>query len=172
MTRGDHLYVRRRPHYSHHGIDCGDGTVIHYVGPRGATRRVERTSYDVFADGDRVRVRAYKQRLPVEEIVRNAESKLGELDYSLVRNNCEHLATWSSTGSSRSRQVRRWTIAAPGALASASVADAGGLHMVLLGSLGMGLVAAARPRWRRGSGDPVGVGGHDAQAPEVEAAPA
>ncbi|HRT20579.1 MAG TPA: lecithin retinol acyltransferase family protein, partial [Candidatus Hydrogenedentes bacterium] len=31
MARGDHIKVRRFL-YSHHGIDCGDGTVIHYTG--------------------------------------------------------------------------------------------------------------------------------------------
>ena len=29
MDKGDHIFVYRRG-YSHHGIDCGDGTVIHY----------------------------------------------------------------------------------------------------------------------------------------------
>ena len=31
MARGDHLfYYRAGSTYSHHGICCGDGTVIHY----------------------------------------------------------------------------------------------------------------------------------------------
>lgn len=29
MDKGDHIFVYRRG-YSHHGIDCGEGTVIHY----------------------------------------------------------------------------------------------------------------------------------------------
>ncbi len=111
MNRGDHIYVRRRARYSHHGIYCGDGTVIHYVGGRGTLRRVERTSLEPFASGGEIRVRAYRTRLPVEEIVRNAESKLGTHGYHLVRNNCEHLATWSATGLPKSSQVRRWAIA-------------------------------------------------------------
>lgn len=151
MTRGDHIYVRRR-HYSHHGIDCGDGTVIHYVGPRRSIRRVERTSWEEFAAGDKVRVRSYRIRLPVDEIVHNAESQLGANDYHLVRNNCEHFATWSSTGSKSSSQVRRWAVAAPGAVASAGMVDAAGLHVLLLGSLGMGIYAVTRPRRRRRSG--------------------
>jgi len=52
MSRGDHVYVRRRRHYSHHGIDCGDGTVIHYVGVRRSIRRIVRTSLTEFAAGD------------------------------------------------------------------------------------------------------------------------
>src|SRR6478735_8704283 len=97
MPRGDHVYVRRR-HYSHHGIDCGDGTIIHFARVRRAVRRVERTTWDSFARGREVRVRTYRRRLPVEDIIRNAESRLGAYGYHLVRNNCEHLATWSSTG--------------------------------------------------------------------------
>ncbi|MBZ5740562.1 lecithin retinol acyltransferase family protein [Nocardioides mangrovi] len=150
MPRGDHVYVRRR-HYSHHGIDCGDGTVIHFARVRRAfrevERRVERTSLEGFARGRRVRVRTYRTRLPIEQIIRNAESKLGARGYSLVRNNCEHLATWATTGSPSSGQVRRWAVFAPGALASASIVD-GGLH-VLLVTLGMALLAVVRlPRVR------------------------
>ena len=145
--RGDHVYVRRRT-YSHHGIDCGDGTVIHYVGPRRSIRRIERTSWDEFAAGDRVHVRAYRTRLPADEIVRNAESRLGTEGYSLVTNNCEHFATWASTGSSASSQVRRWAVAAPGAVASVGAVDAAGGHLMLLGSLSMGVYAIARPMRR------------------------
>lgn len=149
--RGDHVYVRRRT-YSHHGIDCGDGTVIHYVRQRRATRWIERTSWEEFARDDRVRVRTYRSRLPADDVVRNAESRLGESDYHLVRNNCEHLATWSSTGSPGSSQVRRWAMAAPGAVASFGTVEAVGLHVVLLGSLSMGFVALARPFRRRAAG--------------------
>ena len=145
MSRGDHVYVRRRRHYTHHGIDCGDGTVIHYVGSRGTVRRVERTTWESFADGSEVFVRRYRHRLPVDEIVENAESRLGDRGYHLVRNNCEHLATWSSTGSAASHQVRGWIAAAPGALASIGAAQAAGIHLMVLGTLGMGAYALARP---------------------------
>lgn len=151
MSRGDHVYVRRRRPYSHHGIDCGDGTVIHYVGERGAVRRVERTTWESFADGSDVDVRSYRVRLPVDEIVRNAESRVGDEGYHLVMNNCEHFATWSSTGSPASSQVRKWAITAPGALASVGVPDAAGAHVMVVGSLGMGLYALVRPGRRRRS---------------------
>ena len=32
MKRGDRIYVNYRA-YTHHGIDCGNGTVIHYTIP-------------------------------------------------------------------------------------------------------------------------------------------
>jgi hypothetical protein len=145
MSRGDHLYARRGPHYTHHGIDCGDGTVIHYVGERGTERHVARTSYEDFAAGDPVHVRSYRNRLPVDDIVANAESRIGTGGYHLVRNNCEHLATWSSTGSPASSQVRRWLMTGPGAIASLGAADAAGAPVVVLGPLAMGLYALATP---------------------------
>lgn len=164
MSRGDHIYVRRRARYSHHGIDCGDGTVIHYVGGRGTLRRVERTSVESFASGGEIRVRSYRTRLPVEEIVRNAESKLGTHGYHLVRNNCEHLATWSATGSPKSSQVRRWAMTAPSAAASFGVVDAASGHLMLLGSLGVGFYTLTSPlrrsRRRAARVRPVGLPGH------------
>lgn len=145
MSRGDHLYVRRR-HYTHHGIDCGDGTVIHFGRKRaGAGRRVERVTRTAFARGGEVHVKTYRHRLPIEQILRNAESRLGETNYSLVRNNCEHVATWSVTGRRSSRQVRNWAVAAPGAIFSLGFLDAMGLHFLLLGSLSMGILALRRP---------------------------
>lgn len=153
MSRGDHVYVRRRRHYSHHGIDCGDGTVIHYAGERGTVRRVERSAWESFADGSRVHIRRYRERLPVEEIVDNAESRLGDGGYHLVTNNCEHFATWCSTGAAASSQVRRWAMAAPGAAVSVGMADAAGAHVLLLGSLSMGLYALTKPLRRPGRGE-------------------
>jgi hypothetical protein len=154
MSRGDHVYVRRWARlnrYSHHGIDCGDGTVIHYVGGLGTLRRVERTSWPAFAGGSQVLVRDHRDRVPVEEIVANAESRVGGHGYHLVKNNCEHFATWASTGSASSRQVRRWAMAAPGAVTSLGVAEAAGIHLMILGSLSAAAYAVARPlgRYRR-----------------------
>lgn len=149
MARGDHVFVRRGRRYSHHGIDCGDGTVIHYAGGWRVGLQVERTSMTSFAAGGEVLVRAHRSRLPADEILARAQSRLGSTDYHLVRNNCEHLATWASTGSSGSRQVRGWALLAPGALASLGVVTSVGTPAVLFGGLGMGAVAAASPWFRR-----------------------
>lgn len=149
MARGDHVYVRRGRRYSHHGIDCGDGTVIHYMRPRGSDRYVARTPLDEFASGSHVRVRTYKHRLTADETIRNAESRLGSVGYHLVRNNCEHFAAWSSTGRAASIQVRRWMLATQGTMASLVAAQSLGPHMALLGPVGAGLYALARPSRRR-----------------------
>ena len=61
MAKGDHLYVQRKGGlYAHHGIDCGDGTVIHYSGESWySPRSVRHTSIDAFARGDEIQVRDY-----------------------------------------------------------------------------------------------------------------
>ena len=129
-------YVRRGRRYSHHGIDCGDGTVIHYVGARGSDRYVARTPLDEFASGSEVQVRTYKHRLTADETIRNAESRLGSVGYHLVRNNCEHFAVWSVTGRAASSQVRRWTLATQGAMASLVAGQSLGGDVALLGTVG------------------------------------
>ena len=146
MARGDHIYARRGRRYSHHGIDCGDGSVIHYVGPRGTPRVVSRTPYDEFAAGCEVHVRPYTSRLDAEAAIGNAESRLGSHGYHLVRNNCEHFAAWCCTGRAASAQVRRWFLALQGTFASLLATQAMGVHAVVLGTAGAGVYALARPR--------------------------
>lgn len=43
-----------------------------------------------------------------EETVRRAESRLGERNYSIAMNNCEHFAVWCKTGVSESTQVENF----------------------------------------------------------------
>lgn len=153
MARGDHIYVSRGRRYAHHGIDCGDGSVIHFVGSRGSVRRVARTPIDAFTRGAEIRVRTYDERLNADETIRNAESRIGSLGYHLVRNNCEHLATWCCTGWPVSSQVRRWGLATQAALASAVAAQTMNAHLMLLGTFGAGLYVLTRPlRGRRSPG--------------------
>ena len=52
MARGDHIYVYRYfPgfQYTHHGIDCGDGTVIHY-----SEEIIERIAIQEFSQGKNI----------------------------------------------------------------------------------------------------------------------
>lgn len=106
--RGDQIYVMQPllnldGMYEHHGIDYGDGTVIHY---RKGTETVERTSLDVFRLGqDTIHVKAYETCYLPEAVVHRAESRLGEQRYNLIFNNCEHFATWCKTGVNHSRQI-------------------------------------------------------------------
>jgi hypothetical protein len=112
MAWGDQIYVFRElanlgGMYKHHGIDFGDGTVVHYRKP---SEIIERTSFDTFSRGHQVYVREY----PVgfcfipQVVIERAESRLGEHKYNLLFNNCEHFATWCKTGISDSKQVREF----------------------------------------------------------------
>ncbi len=101
MRRGDHIYVKYSG-YSHHGIDCGDGTVIHY---RKINATISRTSWDEFANEKDVFFKEYDKCDSPDVVIRRAESRLGEKVYDVGSNNCEHFATWCKTGIHRSEQV-------------------------------------------------------------------
>ncbi|GMU93074.1 MAG: hypothetical protein AMXMBFR4_21320 [Candidatus Hydrogenedentota bacterium] len=130
MARGDHIRVFRRG-YWHHGIDCGDGTVIHYTGElfNRKDAAVKRTSMEAFAKGGRVRVVRTKSAYDAEGVMLRAQSRLHEARYSPVLNNCEHFARWCTTGTAESRQVRL-TIAALAGVTVAAVTVVAALQMV------------------------------------------
>ncbi len=130
MARGDHLRVWRNG-YWHHGIDCGDGTVIHYTGElfNSVNAAVRRTPMDQFAKGSKVRRVKTQAAYDADGIIARAESRLEEARYSAIHNNCEHFAHWCATGTGESKQVRRVINAAAG-LAVAAVTVAGTLAFV------------------------------------------
>jgi hypothetical protein len=109
MAQGDQIYVMRDLAgvpglYQHHGIDCGDGTVIHYSKAR-QEAEICRTSYGAFSWGNPVYPVRWSDAYSPGMIVQRAESRIGERQYDLLLNNCEHFATWCSTGRSDSRQL-------------------------------------------------------------------
>jgi hypothetical protein len=61
MARGDHIYVERiNGVYAHHGIDCGDGSVIHYTSKSWRHRpRVQHTTATQFAKRGKVQIKDY-----------------------------------------------------------------------------------------------------------------
>jgi Lecithin retinol acyltransferase/PspA/IM30 family len=113
MAKGDQIYVYRellnlRGAYEHHGIDCGDGSVIHYRKP---SEIVERTSLETFTRGERIHIRQYPRSgfaFIADVVVQRAESRLGEGKYNFLFNNCEHFATWCKIGMSESRQIQEF----------------------------------------------------------------
>lgn len=111
MARGDHIKVRRWGGlYAHHGIDMGDGTVIHLPGEPLRTRdvRVARTPIDEFLAGGRpVVVKYHREMRSGEEAAATAEALLALPGYCVLRNNCEHFATYCKTGRAKSHQVLR-----------------------------------------------------------------
>ncbi|MGO8854961.1 MAG: lecithin retinol acyltransferase family protein [Steroidobacteraceae bacterium] len=106
---GAHLTTSRRG-YSHHGVYVGHGRVVHYSGSSGFWQcgPVEEVSLSQFAVGHAVRVLDHlRSPYSPEEIVRRARARLGENDYRLLTNNCEHFCTWCISGVGRSAQVER-----------------------------------------------------------------
>jgi hypothetical protein len=115
VARGERLEVRRwlagtALPYWHHGIDMGDGTVVHarphdFRNPFGGGS-VVRTSLAEFAEGREVRLTLEPPALfPAEEVARRAAALVGRDGYCPVVANCEHFASWCATGERRSRQV-------------------------------------------------------------------
>ncbi len=113
MARGDQIYVMRpfvgmEGVYEHHGIDCGDGTVIHYSKRGEAT--IRRTSMATFAAGKPIFLKTYSVNYIPDIAIQRAESRLGEQQYNLFHNNCEHFATWCKTGRNESSQLASFGI--------------------------------------------------------------
>lgn len=80
--RADHLLCRRGwgvEIYTHHGIDLGDGRVIHYTGETGRkeSARIAFTSFQEFSSGDPVEPVAYGICDEPDVVIARAMSRLG-----------------------------------------------------------------------------------------------
>ena len=131
MGQGDHIYIDFGT-YTHHGIDCGDGTAIHYTGER-LRGIITRTSIAEFSCSQQISIKQYGNSDLPEIVIMRAESRLGENEYNLIFNNCEHFAAWCKTGKHESEQVNR---------VAATTASAVGIGMSLAGMNGMNIVNA------------------------------
>jgi hypothetical protein len=107
---GSHLTTVRRG-YCHHGVYVGKGRVVHYSGFSGGFWQcglVEEVSLSRFSIGHPVGIVEHvKSAYSPEEVVRRARSRLGENDYRVLTNNCEHFCNWCLNGVSHSAQVQR-----------------------------------------------------------------
>ena len=120
MATADHLEVpRQHGLFNHHGIDLGDGTVAHYL----EGREILRSSRDDFSQGQPLSVIDHAKASATGVTLRRAMSRIGEQNYNLLFNNCEHFATWCKTGRHHSGQIdsalkraRRWSGLMPSAL--------------------------------------------------------
>ena len=137
LTAADHLQApRQHGLFMHHGIDLGDGTVAHYL----EGREILRSRRDEFSRGQSITTVDYPQGScsPAGVTLRRAMGRLGEQNYNLLFNNCEHFAHWCKTGRHRSSQVEDW------------------LHTGSLGALALGqfvpaaLLTGARVLLRKG----------------------
>lgn len=106
MARGDQVYAIREiagVPYEHHGIDCGDGSIIHYS--KSGEAQISRTSRGAFARGGNVYTQPISTSFIPDIVVQRAESRLGERQYDLFFNNCEHFADWCKTGRGECKQL-------------------------------------------------------------------
>lgn len=109
MARADQIYVMRPlvgidGVYQHHGIDYGDGSIIHYR-KTGDQAIISRTSFEIFSWGNPVYPVHHSLVDSTDVVIDRAESRLGEQQYDLFFNNCEHFATWCKTGRWESAQL-------------------------------------------------------------------
>ena len=120
MAAADHLQVpRQHGLFNHHGIDLGDGSVAHYL----EGREILRSSVDDFSQGQPISVIEHANTSPARVTLQRAMGRIGEQNYNLLFNNCEHFATWCKTGRHRSGQIesaleraRHWSGLMPAAL--------------------------------------------------------
>lgn len=104
---GDHL-VTQRFGYEHHGLYIGHGDVIHYANhqPESLPAQIEVCSLSTFSQGYPIRVAPHPHRcITPEESVNRAMSRLGEQEYSLLFNNCEHFVMWCIEDEHTSPQI-------------------------------------------------------------------
>lgn len=85
ISFGSHL-VTARIGYNHHGLYIGEQQVIHLT----SNNKVEIVSLADFKQGNDCWVQKYQSRFTRAEIVFRAKSYLGDEEYSLLFNNCEH----------------------------------------------------------------------------------
>jgi hypothetical protein len=114
--RGDIISVDRGL-YRHYGIYVSDSCVITYGAKEadfGKHICVHATTLRKFAKGDRLiicrlpkSINMYRKLYTPDETVRRAQSRLGEENYNIVFNNCEHFAYWCKTGIRESQQVTK-----------------------------------------------------------------
>ena len=105
MALGDHLLISWGA-YHHHAVDAGDGTVIQYGSGlgTGSIPVVEQVSISSWPAGRKIHVVSEVARFAPEQILDRARSRLGERDYCLLTNNCEHFVRWCRLGVARSDQ--------------------------------------------------------------------
>ncbi len=107
MKPGDHL-VTPRTGYTHHGLYLGHNDVIHYSGLTSdmSSGPIEITTLDNFSQGKGVIIENHLIRVyNHQESIERSFSRLGENEYNVLHNNCEHFVYWCINGFQYSSQV-------------------------------------------------------------------
>ncbi len=94
----------------HHGIYVGNGRIVHYRGLERSWRLgpIEAVSIEEFTKGRPLCVlNEASQPFSGAEVVQRAMSRIGEDQYHVLSNNCEHFCEWCVRAEQRSYQVDR-----------------------------------------------------------------
>lgn len=107
---GDHIAWHQRMGYWHHAIVTEiNGTelrVLHYNGPNLPNKGIVMEEWmpaDVESELYRINYRPEVCDDP-KVVIERGRSRLGECEYNILTNNCEHFARWCKTGNHRSMQ--------------------------------------------------------------------
>jgi Lecithin retinol acyltransferase len=114
LREGDHLYIVCKlplgAWFQHHGIYLGNLQVMHYATrfPDFKDGEVKIASLTQFQKFNGRKNRLHRIRYAGAEagdrIVARAHRRMGEKEYHLTRNNCEHFANWCATGKATCKQ--------------------------------------------------------------------
>ena len=112
MYKGQHLYIKKASGtYTHHGLGLGDGRVIHYSGLADdftLEGTVEEVSLKEFSQGKDIHVKEHTGRkYDVDSAIIRAGLRMGEKQYHVLYNNCEHFVEWCISGRHKSYQSTR-----------------------------------------------------------------
>jgi hypothetical protein len=108
---GDHIRVMTDTGYYHHAIYINDKEVIHFSTDNGFSilsrdLEIKSTSINIFTFGETIEVKKYdKKEILAEKSVQIAKNMIGNKDYDLVFNNCEHFASFCITGKRKSEII-------------------------------------------------------------------
>lgn len=107
IRAGDHLWIQCIG-YAHHGIASGPNSVIHYLGKNGifGDGIIAQTSLYKFSEGATLHKKEHPNRRHTRaQSVARALERIGEAEYNLVFNNCEHFVSWCIDDEHTSEQV-------------------------------------------------------------------
>jgi Lecithin retinol acyltransferase len=99
IVAGDHLMVRY-PFYNHHGLYLGNREVVHF-----AEGHIHITSLDKFIENWDMVVVNSPQTYPTDIVIMRAICRVGEGNYHLIFNNCEHFVNWCRSGGKWSEMI-------------------------------------------------------------------
>lgn len=95
--------------YEHYGIYIGDNKVIHYNSSDGTMKNAKIEIGNMESNFPRGRYFVLDfgvdAKYSANDTVKRAESRIGEKNYNLITNNCEHFAVWCKTDNAKSYQI-------------------------------------------------------------------